>query len=283
MAPQVWFITGCSSGFGREIALAALKRGDHVIATARSKSKIEDLNSLGASTLALDVTAPIETLNSTIQTALAIHNRIDILVNNAGSLLYGALEETSPAQTQATFTTNVFGALNMTRACLPSLRAQRSGVIAMLSSFGSWAQGPGLSNYIATKWALSAFSLCLAHELAEFGIAVCSVEPGYFRTAVLAPGSRLEPEMRMPEYDGSAARRFMEGLEGTDQRQQGDAAEGARLVVDVLTKSGVAEGRGTIPKRLAFGKEAYEGIKGFAQGYVDEYDEWKDVSCSIRG
>ncbi|KAL9105402.1 MAG: hypothetical protein Q9227_009420 [Pyrenula ochraceoflavens] len=279
MAPLVWLITGTSTGFGREIALAALSRGDHVIATARNPSKLTSLASLGASTLALDVTSPVSTINACIQSAHAIHSRIDILVNNAGAVLCGAVEEIPDAQTKATFNTNVFGALNVTRACLPYMRAQRSGRIAMISSYASWSAGAGLSMYCATKWAMSAFSLGLARELAEFGIEVCSFEPGYFKTAVLSSGSRLEPEHPMPEYDGTAAHQTMQTLEKTDQSQKGDAAQAAKVIVDVMTKSGVAEGKGgKIPLRLAIGADAYGLIKGIAKDYLEEYDEWREVS-----
>lgn len=280
MAPLVWLITGCSSGFGRDIALAALARGDKVIATARSVAKISSLKEVGASVLALDVTADVPTINATIQEAHSINSRLDVLVNNAGYLLYGAVEELRAEDTQAIFNTNLFGALNVTRACLPYMRSQKSGVIGMISSFGSWSASAGLSNYCATKWAMSAYSIGLNAELAEFGIQVCSIEPGYFKSKVLSSGSIQGPSKRMTEYDGTAARETMNVLDAADQNQEGDTAKGAKVIVDVLTKSGVAEKMGKIPRRLPLGGDAVRLIKELGSGYLNEVDEWAEIGSA---
>lgn len=137
MAPQVWLITGCSTGFGHALALRALERGDKVIATARNASKLESLKAAGADVLALDVTADMETLKEVATKAHSLYGKIDTLINNTGYLIDGAVEETSPEETYDLFNTNVFGTLNLTRAILPYMRARRAGIIANVSSVGA--------------------------------------------------------------------------------------------------------------------------------------------------
>ena len=152
MSPRVWLITGCSTGFGRELVRAVLAKGDKAIATARNVAKLEPLKSEGADIMPLDVTASLEDLKKSAEQAHSLYGRMDVLVNNAGYAMQGTLEELSPAETQAQFDTNVFGLLNVTRAFLPYMRAQKSGVIGNISSIGEYDPSksircwPGLCN-----------------------------------------------------------------------------------------------------------------------------------------
>ena len=148
---QVWLITGCSSGFGQEIALAALAHGDTVVATARDPTKLAQLAERGAITEQLDVLDSDEKLSSRIDAIVKKTGGIDILVNNAGYILAGGVEECSRSEVEAQFSTNVFGQLNMIRAVLPVMRKKRSGVVANLGSIGGWAGSPAAGLYCATK------------------------------------------------------------------------------------------------------------------------------------
>jgi len=148
---KVWLITGCSTGFGREIAIATRRRGDLVIATARKLSALDDLKQLGCETFALDITADDAAVKKVVEAAAAIHGRIDILVNNAGVAFTKVVEETSASDVEWLFNTNIFGLLRVTRAVLPFMRAQRSGVIANVRSLGGHAVSPVVGVYGATK------------------------------------------------------------------------------------------------------------------------------------
>ncbi|GAD91995.1 hypothetical protein CIMG_06649 [Paecilomyces variotii No. 5] len=277
MSPRVWFVTGCSTGFGRELVLQALKRGDKVIATARNVSKLADLETAGAKTMSLDVTADLASLKQSAATAYALYDRIDILVNNAGYLSAGSVEETSPEETFSQFNTNVFGLLNVNRAFLPYLRAQKSGVIANFSSIGAWRGSAGVGIYCASKWAVAGISESLNGELAEFGIKSISIEPGYFRSKLLDGGNRSVIKNHIPEYDGTAARKGMQRLEVMDNKQPGDIVKGTKVIIDVLTQSGTAAGK-DIPLRLALGADSYEIISGKCQQTIALLNEWKDIS-----
>ncbi|KAJ9316669.1 hypothetical protein DTO271D3_3176 [Paecilomyces variotii] len=277
MSPRVWFITGCSTGFGRELVLQALKRGDKVIATARNVSKLPDLEAEGAKILPLDVTADLGSLKQSAATAYAVYDRIDILVNNAGYLCSGSIEETSPEETYSQFNANVFGLLNVNRAFLPYLRAQKSGVIANFSSIGAWTGPAGVGIYCASKWAVAGISEAMSSELAEFGIRTISIEPGFFRSKLLDGGNRSVIQNYIADYDGTAARKGMQMLEALDQKQPGDIAKGCKVIIDVLTQCSTAAGK-DIPIRLALGADSYELIRAKCQETITLLDGWKDIS-----
>ncbi|KAK0499058.1 hypothetical protein EDD18DRAFT_1070799, partial [Armillaria luteobubalina] len=152
----VWLITGTSTGLGRDLVLAALERGDKIIATARARSLhfLADLKETSAEMLELDVTAPPDDLKKVADKAVAIYGRVDVLVNNAGYILVGAPEESTPEETFDQFNTDVFGALNVTRAFLPHMRARRTGTFVWLGSIGGWRAVPNAGLYSTTKWAL---------------------------------------------------------------------------------------------------------------------------------
>ncbi|KAH6662044.1 hypothetical protein B0J14DRAFT_554510 [Halenospora varia] len=275
----IWFITAASSGFGKEIALSAMKRGHRVLATGRSLAKLADLKVAGAETFVLDVTSDIDTLKKIVAEAHEKYGRIDILINAAGYILEAAIEEASPQETFDLFNTNVFGALNVSRAVLPYMRAQYSGSIAFFGSVGSWRGGPAAGLYCATKWACSAVAESLRPEVAPFGIDVSVIEPGYFRSGFLNPGARVFSQVRMKVYDESAVGDIRRILDNTDNNQPGDVKKGAEVIVDVFSKTGVAEGK-DIPVRLVLGSDCQAGIRGKLEETRILLDEWKGVSES---
>ena len=180
----VWFITGCSTGFGRELSDILLNRGYRVVVTARDKAKVEDIVAGHDKTglvLALDVDKQ-DQIDAAIKGAQARFGRIDVLVNNAGYGYLAAIEEGDDADVRAMFDTNFFGLAAMTRAALPIMRAQKSGAVVNISSIGGFIGFPGSGYYAATKFAVEGLSEALSKEGAPHEIKVLIVEPGPFRT-----------------------------------------------------------------------------------------------------
>lgn len=276
MAPLVYLVSAASSGFGKGIALEALKRGHKVIATARDSKKISDLKEKGAVTLDLDVTQPLSELHTIIAEAHKVHGKFDILINAAGFILEGALEEASPEETLQSFNVNVFGVLNLTRAVLPYMRAQQSGTIAHFGSIGSWRGVPGASIYGGVKWAIAGLTESLRAEVEPFGIDVISIEPGYFRTGFLNPGARQFTENRIQDYDDTLVGQVRKALEEKDNTQLGNIELGCKVIADVLEKR---DGR-AIPPRLALGSDAYSVIRAKCEETIQLLDDWKEVTVS---
>jgi NAD(P)-dependent dehydrogenase (short-subunit alcohol dehydrogenase family) len=277
---KVWFITGCSSGFGREIVHAALARGDKVVATARNPSKIEDLAKSGALTLALDVTSPDAEIEKVVAQALEHYGHIDILLNNAGMLLEGAIEETSDGEAKAQYNANFFGPLAVTRAVLPSMRARKSGVVAFMGSVGGWYGSVAVGVYCSTKWAIAAVADALADEEAHMGIHVTCIEPGYFRTDLLAGGSKATAKKEIEDLKPVVGQMKLV-LASVNGKQPGDPVKGGKLIVEALTQSGRCEGR-KLPKRLPIGVDCVEQVQGMIHRYQKELDEWKDVAVTTN-
>jgi NAD(P)-dependent dehydrogenase (short-subunit alcohol dehydrogenase family) len=199
---KVWFVTGSSRGFGRQFVEAALSRGDKVAATARNTDSLADLVAAYGEAvlpLALDVTDKAAATEA-VQRAHEHFGRLDVVVNNAGYGLFGTVEELSDQEIREQFETNLFGALWVTQAALPHLRAQNSGHIIQISSIGGVASMPTLGGYSASKWALEGLTEALAGEVAGFGIKVTLVEPGVYATDWAGPSAtQSRPQ---PVYDG---------------------------------------------------------------------------------
>jgi NAD(P)-dependent dehydrogenase (short-subunit alcohol dehydrogenase family) len=206
MASKVWFITGSSKGFGKVWAEAALARGDLVVATARDPSTVSDLvEKYGdkVAALKLDVTDKAA-VDATIAEAHKRFGRLDVVINNAGYGQFGAVEEISEEDARAQIETNVFGALWVTQAALPIMRAQRSGHIIQISSIGGVNAFPNIGWYHASKWALEGFSQALGLEVADLGIHVTLVEPAGFSTDWGGPSAKhAKPN---PVYDPARAK-----------------------------------------------------------------------------
>ncbi|KAK1929720.1 putative oxidoreductase YusZ [Phytophthora citrophthora] len=279
---KVWLVTACSSGFGKEIVLAALARGDRVIATARDASKLQDLVDQGARALALDVTASDAELNKVITKALSFYGSIDILVNNAAFLLGGAIEECSDDEAFQQFNTNVFGTLRMLRAVLPHMRAKRSGVVANIGSASGWFGIKTMGVYGSTKFALAGLTLALRAELEAFGIDVTIIEPGSFRTSILGKGfsamkSSIPDYLPITEPLHNRINNVQSDV--PEAKQPGDPAKGAQVIVEVLTKSGRCAGK-TIPSRMLLGKDAIQIGDGVLKENRREFDDWAAIASS---
>ncbi|MDT8849006.1 SDR family NAD(P)-dependent oxidoreductase [Pantoea dispersa] len=201
-ASKVWFITGTSKGFGRVWAEAALARGDRVVATARDTHALAALmEQFGEQILPLQLDVrDREAVFQTVTVAHAHFGRLDVVVNNAGYGLFGMVEEVSEQQARDQFETNFFGALWVTQAALPLLRAQRSGHIVQISTIGGVTAFPLFGIYNASKWALEGMSQALAAEVRDLGIKVTLIEPTAFATA-WARGSAIQA-VPNSAYDG---------------------------------------------------------------------------------
>jgi NAD(P)-dependent dehydrogenase (short-subunit alcohol dehydrogenase family) len=229
---KVWLITGANSGFGRAIAQAAVAAGDVVIGAARREGTLDDLVAAHpdqVEALRLDVTdgAAIETA---VKDVIARHGRIDVLVNNAGRTHVGAFEETTDEELRALFDVHVFGPAALVRAVLPHMRARRSGAIVQMSSMGGQMSFAGFSAYSGTKFALEGMTEALADEVGPLGIKTLIVEPGAFRTALMA---NRGVSAELPDYEATvgATRRMAEEADGL---QPGDPARAAALILAAL-------------------------------------------------
>jgi NAD(P)-dependent dehydrogenase (short-subunit alcohol dehydrogenase family) len=247
----VWFITGCSTGFGRELSVILLKRGYRVVVTARDKTKIDDIvagHEKNGLALALDVDKH-DQIEAAVKAAEDRFGRIDVLVNNAGYGYLAAVEEGDDADVRAMFETNFFGLAAMTRSVLPIMRAQKSGAIVNVSSMGGFIGFPGSGYYAATKFAVEGLSEALSKEVGPLGIKVIIVEPGPFRTH-WAGRSLKTPKKPIDAYAETAVarRKQIQSYSGT---QAGDPVRAAEAIIDTVE-------RDKPPLRLPLGGFAYE-------------------------
>jgi len=180
----------------------------------------------------------------------------------------------SPKETYDCFNTNVLGLLNATRAILPYMRQQRSGRIALFGSSGSWSGAPGAGIYCATKWAVSGLAESLRCDVADFGIGVCVIEPGYFRTGFLNSGARVRTERRIGDYEGSAVGKTRAMLDQYDDKQPGDLEKGAKVVVDCFARGEGGEG---VPVRLVLGSDCRAVIGEKCTGTLEYLEREKGV------
>ncbi len=269
MTTKTWFITGAATGFGRAFAEHALSRGHRVVATARRVDALADLVATApdrALAVALDVTKP-EQATAAIEAAIVRFGRIDVLVNNAGYGIVGAFEETPDTELRAQMETNFFGAMHVTRAALPILRAQRAGAIVNISSMGGQMSFAGFSAYSAGKFALEGASEALAQELAPFNIKVLIVEPGQFRTRFAGEGLRHMPVLDAYTPIVGATRDFARGMHGT---QSGDPAKAAAAVEAALEAT-------STPLRLQLGGDSIDAVRAHAEQLLKDLATWEAV------
>ncbi|KAK4094683.1 hypothetical protein Purlil1_1288 [Purpureocillium lilacinum] len=280
----VWFVTAASSGFGREIVHIALRRGHVVIATARKPDRIQDLANAGADVMAFDVTSPKETIDATAKQVFGKYGRVDYLINAAGYILEGAVEEITKEEVFKCFDTNVFGAMSTIRAFLPGMRAQAvaangvRGTVVTFGSLGSWVGGASYAAYGMTKASTSMLAEALSLELAPFSIRVTAVEPGYFRTGFLNPGTMLHARTPIDAYEdeNTPTGESRRALTRTDGKQAGDVKKGSNVIVDALTGTGVGAGK-KLPVRIVLGKDCEQTIRDKFTSTVRILDEWKDA------
>lgn len=276
----VWLITGTSSGFGRDLAIAALNRGDKVIATARGRSlaKLADLKNQGADVLELDATSPLETLHGIAKQAIAFHGRVDVLVNNAGYIEVGALEENTPEESFNQFNTNVFGPLNVNRAFLPYMRERKTGTVVWIGSVGGWRGVATAGLYAATKHAVRALSVSLHDEISPLGLRSICFEPGYFRTNFLTADNRGPDKSRISDYQEITNAVFAR-FNAYNLNQPGDPKKGVEIMIDIIKGEGIAAGR-DFPTVVALGSDCYEGVKAACHDTLQNLEVWKDVIVS---
>ncbi|RMG61995.1 MAG: SDR family NAD(P)-dependent oxidoreductase [Bacteroidetes bacterium] len=227
---KVWFITGCSTGFGRELAKVAAAKGDFVYGTVRQEAQMEALEALAPGqikALLLDVTHPA-TIKAGVQTALDTHGQIDVLVNNAGYGSLGPLEVVEEEEMFRQFDVNVFGPVRLIQAVLPGMRARRSGHILNITSIAGLNGFPGVGIYNGSKFALEGIGESLSHEVRPLGIHVTNVEPGPFRTD-WAGRSATYTRTQIADYETTAIRN-MESIASVSGKQIGDPVRAAEAM-----------------------------------------------------
>ncbi|MBW8764801.1 MAG: SDR family oxidoreductase [Geodermatophilales bacterium] len=271
---KTWFITGASRGFGREWAIAALERGDTVAATARDTTTLDDLvEQFGDRVLPirLDVTDR-EADFAAVRQAYDHFGRLDVVVNNAGYGQFGMIEEISEADARAQFETNVFGALWITQAALPFLRAQGSGHIVSVSSIGGISAFPNIGIYNASKWALEGLSQALAQEVADFGIKVTVVEPGAYSTDW--GGASAKHAAADPAYD-----RFREKADEQRKARAGNPGDPLATREAILA---VVDAENP-PLRIFFGDGPLAIATRDYESRLATWREWEPVSKAAHG
>ncbi|HEY4243278.1 MAG TPA: SDR family oxidoreductase [Kofleriaceae bacterium] len=247
MPNRTWFITGVSTGFGRELTNQLLARGERVAGTVRDLAVMRELRDrMWLATLDLVDTPAIRTV---VDRAFAELGRIDVVVSNAGYGLLGAAEEMSDAQVMHQLDTNLLGSIQVVRAALPHLRAQGGGRILQLSTFGGQAALPGGSMYHASKWGIEGFIDAVAQEVKPFGIECTLIEPGGARTDFRHRSAQL-PATRIAAYDASPALHARKTLENRDAIAPGDPVKMVELMIASVDRS-------PAPLRIAMGKDAY--------------------------
>jgi NAD(P)-dependent dehydrogenase (short-subunit alcohol dehydrogenase family) len=266
----VWLITGTSAGFGEAIARAAIDRGDAVVATARRPDTLARLVAAAPErvlALELDVTRQ-ETVDAAVAAALDRFGRIDVLVNNAGYGTVGAVEELTMADLRTVMETMFFGAVALTQAVLPHMRAQQSGAIVQISSMGGQISAPGFGAYCSAKWALEGISECLAAEVRPHGVRVLIVEPGAFRTEF--GGARLHRSAELPAYAETVGQ-TRAALDSMDGNQPGDPAKAAAAIIRALEDPDA-------PLHLALGPDAVDAIRAAQQQRGADLVAWEQIS-----
>jgi NAD(P)-dependent dehydrogenase (short-subunit alcohol dehydrogenase family) len=271
---KTWFITGASRGFGREWSIAALERGDTVAATARDTSTLDDLVArFGDKILPIQLDVnDRDAVFAAVQQAHDHFGGLDVVVNNAGYGQFGMIEEISEAEARAQFDTNVFGALFVTQAALPYLRAQGSGHILQVSSIGGISAFPNIGIYNASKWAVEAFSQSLAAEVADFGIKVTIIEPGAYSTDW--GGASAKHATANPAYDAYREK-------AAEQRRAragnpGDPVATREAVLKVVDAENP-------PLRIFFGDGPLTIAARDYESRLATWREWEPVSVAAHG
>jgi NAD(P)-dependent dehydrogenase (short-subunit alcohol dehydrogenase family) len=272
-ATPVWFISGCSTGFGRELARLVLEQGGRAVVTARGRDRVADLAAIApdrALALDLDVTDQSQ-INAAVEAAKTHFGRIDVLVNNAGYGYQTSVEEGEEPRIRAQFDANVFGLFALTRAVLPILREQGRGHILNVTSVGGLIGFPASGYYSATKHAVEGWSDSLKAEVAPLGIQVTCVEPGPFRTD-WAGRSLEQTKSHIDAYAGTAAKRMAEtsGYSGT---QAGDPARAAQIMIDIALKPDA-------PRHLVLGKFGHDVVTKRMKERLAEIESLRDTAIA---
>lgn len=273
-AKKVWFITGAGRGMGADIAKAALAAGHAVVATGRNPEKVTRVVGEHEDLLAvqLDVTDPAAA-EAAVRAAVERFGRIDVLVNNAGNFYAGFFEEITAEDFRAQIETTMFGPMNVTRAALPVLRGQRSGLVVTISSTAGIAGGEFLSAYAASKFGVEGWAESLAPEVAPFGIRTMIVEPGFFRTELLRPESTSYAASTIGDY-AERTEQTVTAWQSMDGQQGGDPA---KLAYALIQLAGLDEP----PLRFAAGADAVGVFEARAAELQEQATAHRELSSSL--
>ena len=265
----VWLITGCSTGFGRELAKHVIERGYRTVVTARNPDEVKDLASKGeVLALKLDVTDQGQ-IDAAIKATEEKFGRIDVLVNNAGIGYFAAVEESEEDQIRRMFEINVFGLSRMIHAVLPGMRERRKGFIVNLSSIGGLRSFPSVGYYNATKFAVEGLSEALWQEVEPLGIKVMLVEPSGFRTD-WAGRSANESKRQIGDYAATAGA-WRDQVRANSGKQAGDPVLAAHAIVEAMLSPHP-------PHRLLLGNDAYQAATAKLEELRKEFSAWEAVS-----
>jgi NAD(P)-dependent dehydrogenase (short-subunit alcohol dehydrogenase family) len=273
-AKKVVLVTGAGRGMGVDIARAALGAGHRVVATARNAQKVTD--ALGSHddllAVALDVTDSAS-VQTAVDAAVERFGRIDVLVNNAGNFYAGFFEEIAPEDFRAQVDTNLFGPLNVTRAVLPVMRAQRSGLVVTISSTAGLIGQEFCTAYAASKFALEGFMESLTPEVAPYGIHTMVVEPGFFRTDLLTPESTSYAQPSIADY-AERTEQTVTAWNGMNGQQGGDPAKLAQALIGLATSD-------QPPVRWVAGADAVAGVEQKAKDLLAQVDAHRGLSSNL--
>jgi NAD(P)-dependent dehydrogenase (short-subunit alcohol dehydrogenase family) len=271
---QVWLVTGAGRGMGVDIAKAALDAGHAVVATGRNPGKVSSV--LGAHddllVVALDITDPASA-GAAVQEGVDRFGRIDVLVNNAGNFNAGFFEELTPDEFRAQIETTLFGPVNVTRAALPIMRAQRSGLIVTISSTAGIEGGEFLTAYAASKFGVEGWMESLSPEVAPFGIRTMLVEPGFFRTELLTPESTKYAESTITDY-AERTEQTVTTWKSMNGQQGGDPAKLADALVHLAAQD-------QPPLRFPAGADAVATFKRKAKVLLEQADAHRELSSDL--
>jgi len=271
---QVWLITGAGRGLGVDIAKAALTAGHAVVATGRDAAKVAravgDHDNLLA--VKLDVTRP-QDAQAAVEAAIAKFGRIDVLVNNAGNFFAGFFEELSPEQVRNQIETLLFGPMNVTRATLPVMRQQRSGLVVTISSTAGIAGQMFCTAYSAAKFGIEGWMESLTPEIAPFGIRTMLVEPGFFRTELLTNDSTTYAQPTIEDY-AERTREIVPAWQSMDGKQSGDPAKLAGALVTLVSLN-------EPPARFAAGADAMQTFEAKANTLLAQGQAHRELSSSL--
>jgi NAD(P)-dependent dehydrogenase (short-subunit alcohol dehydrogenase family) len=272
---KVWFVTGAGRGMGVDIAKAALAAGNAVVATGRRPEAVE--RALGGAqddqqVVKLDVTSPADA-EAAVQVAVERFGRIDVLVNNAGNFYAGFFEEISPEDFRAQIETTLFGPMNVTRAVLPVMRAQRSGLVVSISSTAGIVGQEFCTAYAASKFGVEGWMESLTPELAPFGIRTMLVEPGFFRTELLTPESTNYAEPSIDDY-AERTNQTVAAWNAMNGKQGGDPAKLANALVQLASQD-------EPPLRWVAGADAIATVEQKAKEMLAQADAYRELSSNL--
>src|ERR1700751_2977578 len=271
---EIWFITGAGRGMGVDIAKAALAAGHKVVATGRNTDKVAKALGKSADLLVgkLDITKPADA-ESAVKAAVDRVGRIDVLVNNAANFYAGFFEELSPEQKERQMTTSLLGPMNVTRAVLPVMRKQRSGLIITISSTAGLVGFEFGTAYAASKFGLEGWMQSLQAEVEPFGIDTMTVNPGFFRTELLTEESTNFAERTIEDYNERRAKQ-MEFWKGYNGQQSGDPTKLAQALIMISSQE-------KPPRRFIAGADAVGTAEQVAATLQQQTEAYRDLSSSL--